>query len=168
MKDAETQRYLFNLACDQATEVAEHFGLGVLRSDDFYIVYITSPHMGSTFNKALPTNAQHYLKIYIDEYGRDLIQRWELPVVSNIGTIKLDSFDRDDRHLADFDPDEFARVTAKVVDKVNELERRLDAKDQEDHIQEIAASADTLLEVVTGTNPIVEAILHPCDGPENT
>lgn len=168
MPDITEKMNLFSRVCDQATKVAERFGLGVVRSDYLLIVYATSPHMGGCYNKALPPNSQHYFRIRISESGIDQLSWWTQPDISNMGTIKLASLDGTERHLSDFNQDAFARVTELVVNRINEFERRLDSKDQSDAVDSIIFSAENLLSAISDTNPRLEATLHPCAGPEFT
>lgn len=177
---------IFRRVCEQVTEVAERFGLGVVMADDHLIVYATSPHMGCCNSNEIPKNAQHYFKVRVYNSGSSWVSWWTNPVVSNTGTIKLDSigsiygddrlrikyrdlndFDLNDLDLAEFRC-EFARVTELVVNRINELERRLDAKDQSDAILDIRSSSENLRFAITGTNPRLDETLHPCAGPEYT
>ena len=162
MPDIAEKMNLFRRVCEQATEVAERFGLGVVRSDYRLTVYATSPHMGCCYSKALPPNSQHYFQAYIFESGIDQLSWWTQPVISNIGTIKLDSLAGAERHLSDFDPDVFAMVTERLINRINEL----DAKDQSDAVASITDSHENLMSVITGTNPRLEETMYPCAGPE--
>lgn len=181
MPDLRETMDIFRRVCEQVTEVAERFGLGVVVSDDHLIVYATSPHMGSCNSNEIPKNAQHYFKVRVYNSGSSWVSWWTNPVVSNTGAIKLDflgSIYGDDRlyikyrNLNDFDlaefRGEFASVTALVVNRINELERRLDARDQYDAVQEIRSSSENLRFAIDGTNPRLEATLYPCAGPEFT
>lgn len=159
---------LFRRVCEQAAKVVERFGLGVVRSDDHLIVYVTSPHMGGCYNKALPPNSQHYFRISISESGIDQLSWWTQPAISNLGTIKLASLAGAEQHLSDFDPGAFAMVTERLINRINELECQLDAKDQSDAVASITDSHENLRSVITGTNPRLEETLYPCAGPEYT
>ena len=181
MPDLRDTMDIFRRVCEQVTDVAERFGLGVVVSDDHLIVYATSPHMGGCSSNYIPPNAQHYLKVRVYNSGSSRVSWWPYPVISNTGTIKLSSlgsiYDDDQlygeyRSLADLDmdkfPDEFVRVTEQVVNRINELERRLDAKDQLAAILDIRSSSENLRFAIDGTNPRLEETLHPCAGPEYT